>query len=326
KQLKNKGFTVTSLNLATTPVLPDNLSVLVIAAPRSQLLPQEGAIINKYVKGGGNLLWLGDTDNDPGLPKLAKSLGVHWLPGFAIFPNFRELGMGNPGIFLAASYPKNAVTDKLDEISVFPLVRALTYSKTGAWRSFPILETSSQAWENVQTTQGPISFNAKKGDIAGPLTIGVAQTREVDVPVETAAATPAKATAKATDPKAGPSPAATEAQADAGKDKVSGNAKHASKSAVKKKLKTQRVVLIGDADFLSNGNIHTLGNSALGVQVMTWLAHRNTALSIQIPKAPDHNLYLPGWSTWMISAGYVVILPLILILFGVFRWVVRRRR
>lgn len=91
-------------------------------------------------------------------------------------------------------------------------------------------------------------------------------------------------------------------------------------------MRQQRVVLIGDADFLSNANIGVLGNGALGVNVVNWLAARKAALSIAIPKAPDHNLYLPGWASWLITAGFIVVLPLLLIAFGIIRWTLRRRR
>lgn len=316
-KLRNKGFKVTKLNLALTPVIPSDTSVLVIADPRNQMLPQQEAVIAKYVTAGGSLLWLADTDAKPGLEAIAKTLGIQWLPGFVIFPNYRELGMGSPGIYLAARYPKNPVTGSLGEITVFPLVRGLTYAKhtDSAWHRFPMLETDAQAWEKVDVKDDSIVFNAKKGDLQGPLTIGLALTRTVNSPTTTAGdaalhASTQTATDKASDP-ARPTPESS-----------------ASKAAKKPAAapKQQRVAVVGDADFLANGTINVLGNSALGIDTITWLANRNTSLTIEIPKAPDHNLYLPGWASWIITAGYVVILPLILILFGVARWAIRRRR
>ncbi|MDN5873461.1 MAG: hypothetical protein L0H29_03650, partial [Sinobacteraceae bacterium] len=142
------------------------------------------------------------------------------------------------------------------------------------------------------------------GDIKGPLTIGLAQTR--NVPKTAAARSSVPATASSTAAHA------------------SGSDKNA--AAKDKTPRQQRVAMVGDADFLANGNFNLLGNSALGMDILSWVSGRNTSLSIEIPKAPDRNLYLPGWARWMISAGYVVILPLILILFGVSRWAIRRRR
>ncbi|MDN5875016.1 MAG: hypothetical protein L0H29_11625 [Sinobacteraceae bacterium] len=84
--------------------------------------------------------------------------------------------------------------------------------------------------------------------------------------------------------------------------------------------------MVGDADFLANGNFELLGNSALGMDIVTWASGRKLSLNIEIPKAPDRNLYLPGWARWLISVGYIFILPLILVVFGVARWAIRRRR
>jgi ABC-type uncharacterized transport system involved in gliding motility auxiliary subunit len=88
----------------------------------------------------------------------------------------------------------------------------------------------------------------------------------------------------------------------------------------------QRIALIGDADFLSNAYLEQLGNQQLGLNVIQWLASRDAQLNIDVPKAPDTALYLPGWATMAIAAGFIAILPLLLLGFGVTRWALRRRR
>src|SRR5262245_57629159 len=79
--LRDKGLKVQPLSLIKTPKIPDNTSVLVIAAPRSKLLDGETKLITDYVERGGNLLWLADTDGAAAPEALAKSLGVTWLAG-----------------------------------------------------------------------------------------------------------------------------------------------------------------------------------------------------------------------------------------------------
>lgn len=88
----------------------------------------------------------------------------------------------------------------------------------------------------------------------------------------------------------------------------------------------QRIALIGDADFISDAYIDQLGNQQLGVNVVQWLASRDAQLNIDVPAAPDTSLYLPGWATMAIAAGFVVLLPLLLLGYGVARWIIRRRR
>ncbi len=88
----------------------------------------------------------------------------------------------------------------------------------------------------------------------------------------------------------------------------------------------QRVALIGDADFLSDAYLGELGNQQLGLNLVQWLASRDAQLNIDVPKAPDTALFLPGWATMLIAGTFVVLLPLLLIAIGVARWAIRRRR
>lgn len=326
--LKDKGMRVTALNLVTQPQVPYNTSVLVIASPVSELLPAEQKVIENYVNFGGNLLWLADTDNPPGLKGLAKQLGITWQNGYAVFPNYRELGTGNPGIYLAAQYPRNPITEQLKEITMFPLVRSLTFDEQSGWHQLPLLKTDDESWLEATQKEGAITFDPKSGDIAGPLTIGLAEKRMVAVPKEFADKK-AKALAAAANemkkieanhgkiPDAAAAPSAPASSAKPAKGQSASD---------ERTPKEQRVAMIGDADFLSNGNLKVLGNRDLGTDVINWLANQDESLNISIPKAPDRNLYLPGWASWLITAGFIVILPLLLIAFGVVRWAVRRRR
>ncbi|HVT36807.1 MAG TPA: GldG family protein [Nevskiaceae bacterium] len=88
----------------------------------------------------------------------------------------------------------------------------------------------------------------------------------------------------------------------------------------------QRVALIGDVDFLSNAFIAQQGNQQLAINLVQWLASRDAQLNIDIPKAPDVSLYLPGWGLKLIVLGLCIVLPLSLLGYGVGRWIVRRRK
>ena len=64
QMLRDKGLKVQALSLVKSPKVPDNASVLVIAAPRSKMLDGEARLIAEYVERGGNLLWLTDPDGN----------------------------------------------------------------------------------------------------------------------------------------------------------------------------------------------------------------------------------------------------------------------
>ena len=96
--------------------------------------------------------------------------------------------------------------------------------------------------------------------------------------------------------------------------------------AGKDETRPQRVAVIGDSDFLSNGYLGQLGNSLLGLNLAQWLASRDAQLNIDIPKAPDTALLIPGWGLYAIYVGFAFLLPAGLLGFGITRWVIRRRR
>jgi ABC-type uncharacterized transport system involved in gliding motility auxiliary subunit len=265
---------VQPLNLAKSTVIPDNTAVLVIASPTSALLAGEVALINDYVQKGGNLVWLADPDVPAGLEAVAQTLGIQWQNGFAVFPNYRDLQLDHPGYFLATDYPKHPLTQGLEEVTVFPLVRGVTGGKPD-FHPQPFLQTSLISWLENQALGGSVDFDPKTGDIGGPLTVGLTLDRELD-------------------------------------------------SAGKKRL--QRVVLIGDTDFLSNGNLEALGNQKLGVNVVQWASQRDSAISIDVPKAPDLNLSLSEASQIIIALWFVLLTPLLLLGWGVARWWFRRRQ
>lgn len=287
--LKDKGLKVQGLNLVQTPQIPDNTSVLVIASPRSALLEGEIRIVQQYVEKGGNLLWLADPDNAPGLQPVADALGITWQNGYAIFPEYEALGTGHPGIYAALGYPPSPITDGLQQVTLFPLVRSLTAKAGGAWQAAPLLVTTETAWlETGALDSGAVQMEPEKGDVQGPLNIGMSLTRERPG----AAATPPPA-----EPEAMPPP-----------------------------KPQQRVVLVGDADFISNAYIGQLGNQQLGLNALQWLAARDGQMNVDVPKAPDVDLFLPDWAIALLAGGFVVVLPLLLLGVGIGRWVKRRRK
>ncbi len=272
--LRDKGLKVQAVNLAETPAIPDNTSVLVIAAPERAYLPGEIELVREYLENGGNLLWLADPDNPTGLESVADYLGVTWLDGYAIFPEYQILGTGHPGFFAATRYPPNAVTQGFDQITLFPLVRALAVDKVNDWAMQPMLVTSESSWLETSDISGGMVVQ-DDDDIPGPLLIGATLTRDVEVDGEPV---------------------------------------------------TQRVAVIGDADFLADLHVGDLGNEAFGLNLAQWLALRDAQLNISIPSAPDTVVILSPLAGQLLVAGFVIVLPLLLLLVGVGRWFLRRRR
>ncbi|MBI1423569.1 MAG: ABC transporter [Gammaproteobacteria bacterium] len=92
------------------------------------------------------------------------------------------------------------------------------------------------------------------------------------------------------------------------------------------KSKTQRIVVMGDGDFISNTYLGLLGNQEMGEHILNWLTHDDNFINIPEPKAPGTHIVLTDTSMWMFGMLYLIILPLLLIIGGVAIWLRRRKR
>ncbi len=87
----------------------------------------------------------------------------------------------------------------------------------------------------------------------------------------------------------------------------------------------QRVVVIGDGDFLSNAYLGNGGNLDLGFNLVRWLANEENLLQIPPITANDLQLELSRAEGALIGLGFLVILPVGLLLVGVVIWWRRER-
>ncbi|MEO6064490.1 MAG: DUF4350 domain-containing protein [Lysobacterales bacterium] len=88
----------------------------------------------------------------------------------------------------------------------------------------------------------------------------------------------------------------------------------------------QRVVVIGDGDFLANQFLGNGGNRELGLRVFDWLLADDTTLGLDLPGAPDATLVLSKRAAAFISVGWLIAWPLALLLGGAITVARRRRR
>ncbi|HFD79190.1 MAG TPA: ABC transporter [Gammaproteobacteria bacterium] len=279
KLLEQKGIELRTLKLAESPKIPDNTSLLVIADPRVSPLPGELQILNRYIKDGGNLLWLTEPGGPGGLAPLAETLGVEVLPGTVVDATTQLFGISNPAFAIIPDYPMHAVTREMKSITLFPQAAALEVSAPEGWQAQPLLTTLDRAWTEIGPISGTIRFDEDSDERMGPLDIAYVLTR------------PRK-----------------DNNAD---DNAGGE---------------QRVIVVGDADFLSNSYLGNGDNVTLGLNMFNWLNHDDRFIAITARTASDVNLELGGTAQMVIGFGFLFGVPLLLLASGLIIWWRRRSR
>ncbi|MEX0614335.1 MAG: DUF4350 domain-containing protein, partial [Methylophaga sp.] len=273
--LRDQGFEIAIINLASSGQIPDSTDLLVIASPEQSWLPGEIAQLQNYIKAGGNLLWLSAPDSHQYLAELASSLDLQWLPGTVIDPNASLLGIDDPSFALLSDFANHPLTKDLPSIVLMPATAALqtTDAESANWQTTELLRTQPETWAELSELQSnDINFNDEL-DISGPLTVALALQRD--------------------QPKSEAS---------------------------------QRIIVIGDGDFLSNQYLGNGANQAFATGMVNWLTAQDDRLNIAIKPTPDNQLELSFSETLSIAIGFLFVLPAMFLGSGLTLWWFRRRR
>ncbi len=87
----------------------------------------------------------------------------------------------------------------------------------------------------------------------------------------------------------------------------------------------QRIVVIGDGDFLSNAYLGNGGNLDLGLNLINWLSRDDSFIAIPTRTGPDRSLNLSRRAAIAIAFGSLFAMPLLLFGIGMTIWWRRRR-
>jgi ABC-type uncharacterized transport system involved in gliding motility auxiliary subunit len=97
-------------------------------------------------------------------------------------------------------------------------------------------------------------------------------------------------------------------------------------SAKSGQTQEQRIVVVGDGDFISNAYIGNVGNLDMGLRMINWLIHDDRFIDIPAKIATDKSLQLSQISVAVIGFGFLVVLPLLLMGTGFYIWRKRKQR
>lgn len=90
--------------------------------------------------------------------------------------------------------------------------------------------------------------------------------------------------------------------------------------------KQQRVVIIGDGDFLANNYLVNAGNLQLGLNLINWLAGDDEFIDIPASTTPDLEFGLSATMSLIVAFVPLAVMPVALLAIGFFVWRLRRAR
>lgn len=88
----------------------------------------------------------------------------------------------------------------------------------------------------------------------------------------------------------------------------------------------QRILVVGDSDFILNSFIGQGSNLELASNMFNWLGGDDELLSIKSVRALDSHLELDGWLLFGPALFFLLVMPIGLLLIGTVRWLRRRKR
>lgn len=176
-QLRQKGFSVSSINLGLAQEVPVNAALLVMTQPQVDLQPAETAKLLAYLNRGGNLLWLIDTEPLRGLQPLAEKLGLVLTPGTVVDPALAPRS-GPPVFAVAANYARHPVVGTLQYNTLFPHARQIGADDGAGWRVTPLIDVAPRGWVETGKLDTRPVFD-KSRDFPGPVNVASAFERTV---------------------------------------------------------------------------------------------------------------------------------------------------
>ena len=190
----------------------------------------------------------------------------------------------------APPYPTHPITEQFGLVTMFPVARAITPATDNPQRAAQsFIQTAAKSWAETTFSQleNPDTLvpETEKGDLTGPVSIGVA----------------------ASAPVAGETPPAAKPD---GEEQPP-------------KLET-RVAAIGDSDFASNAYLGVQGNRDLFMNTVNWLAQQESQIAIRPRDPADRRITLTENLSLGLRYLFLAVIPLAVLGTGVLSWWRRR--
>jgi ABC-type uncharacterized transport system involved in gliding motility auxiliary subunit len=295
KELGSDNFTAETLVLLQAAI-PADASVVVIPGPQSDLLPPEIDKLKPYLEKGGKLMVLIDPPRKADAPPLTNLLALlkDWsveVGNNAVLDLMSQLRGADASVPVAAPpYPSHPITANFRMLTAFPYARQVkpVENPSNGRTATTFIQSGRNSWAEsdlkLLTTEGQAQPDFDKGDVQGPVSLAVA----VSAPVGATPPPPA--------PGEAPPPPKPES----------------------------RLVVVGDSDFATNGDLGIGGNRDLFLNIVNWLAQQENLISVRPRDPQERRITLSGGQDRFIFWMTVLVIPGLILLAGVQTWWRRR--
>lgn len=281
RKLDSNGFKISEIDLLQN-VLPIENSVLILGSINKQLLESEQNKILQYINDGGQVLWLQDPTLDKSQLSLAEALNINFIDGVVVDNNQevnRMLQLSHPAIIPILEYKRHPITEKMKYFTLFTTATAISSNPGNKntkynWITSDLLITSDSSWSETDNFILGVEYNKEK-DLFGPLSIGIAQQRQIKSETE---------------------------------------------------LSSQRVVVIGDTDFIANNKLGKGANLDFILNTFNWLTKNDKLISIAPKNAPDLKLNLSAPLAAVLGLLFLIVLPIFFFITGAVIWFKRHNK
>ena len=314
--LVNQGFDVETVNLKDQDI-PGDIAALVIADPKAEFDTVTLRKLNTYIAKGGNLLIAGEPGKQALLNPLLQPLGVQLMDGMLVeqSKNFSPELIQTFLAPTAIDFSRKLKDDAQDSMPVTMRgAAALSYRKDGAFSISPlVMNNAASSWnKKIKPDQDQLE-TAEDNSAVASLPAGTIVTFIGDQPEEKKKkpeANPLVYSAEQGDQK-GPLPVAVSLTRN-----ING--------------KQQRIVVSGDADFLSNSelarqNIRT-ANFDFSTAVFGWFSYGEFPIDGYRPPSADKRLTLTDGGLIFLKWLLLGILPGLVLLIGAVTLIRRKRK
>ena len=316
--LTDKNFTISTMNLAERPQVPDDADVVIVAGPQKELLTGEVTALQNYLNRGGNLLLMIDPNTNPKIDTLLKEWGVR-LDNRLVIDNSGESLQLGPATILVTEYGQHPITqDFANNISVYPLTRPLEIDPVSGVESMVLLKTKPypNSWAESDQKSEKLEFNEDK-DLKGPLTLGVALTRKL---LNSPTAIPSPIPTAKNSPTTIPSPIPTTTTSPTTIPNPIPTTTTSPTTA-----KESRLVVFGNSNFATDSLFEQQLNGDVFLNTVSWLSQQDEKLLSIRPKEPkNRRIIISNREANLLTISAVFLLPLLGLLTGFIIWWKRR--